>query len=188
MVAREQAGPFWTVEQYLRMERCSNVKHEYHRGQVYAMAGGSQAHSQIAVNVCTLLRAGVRGSGCRALNSDIKIRQSLEDYVYADALVTCDERDKAPDQDWIDFPELVVEVLSKSTALHDRGDKFDGYRQIVSLREYVLIDYRRRAVAVWRRDDAGVWTDVTYGPDGDITLTSLDLTLPVGLIYEDSGL
>jgi hypothetical protein len=73
MVARPQVGPPWTVEQYLVLERYSTVKHEYHGGYVYALAGGSQAHSQIAGNVLTLLRTAVRGSGGRALNPDIKI-------------------------------------------------------------------------------------------------------------------
>jgi Uma2 family endonuclease len=74
-----------------------------------------------------LLRPGVRGSGCRALNPDIKIRQSPDDFVYADAVVTCDPRDDAPGQDWIDDPTLVVEVLSPSTERYDRAGKFEGY-------------------------------------------------------------
>ncbi|MDQ2830891.1 MAG: Uma2 family endonuclease, partial [Chloroflexota bacterium] len=123
MVA-QQVGPLWTVEQYLSLERYGKDKHEYHGGYVYAMAGGSQAHSQIAVNVVALLRTGMRGSGCRALNADIKVRQSPDDYVYTDAVVTCDPRDNAPRRDWIDDPTLVVEVLSSSTERHDRGDKF----------------------------------------------------------------
>src|SRR3954447_19076077 len=115
MVARQQVGPLWTVEEYLVLERYSAVKHEYHGGYVYALAGGSQAHSQIAGNVYALLRAGVRGSGCRPLGPDIKIRRSPDDYVYSDAVVTCDSHDDVPGQDWIDYPTLVVEVLSPST-------------------------------------------------------------------------
>src|SRR5919206_186678 len=145
-----QVGPLWTVEEYLLLERYSTVKHEYHGGYVYAMAGGSQAHSQIAGNMYALLRAGVRGSGCRALNPDIKIRQAPDDYVYADAVVTCDPRDDVPGQDWIDYPTLVVEV--------------------------------------WRRAAAGAWTSTVYGPADDVVLDSLALTLPMDLIYEDSGL
>src|SRR5690348_16681228 len=104
MVAQQQVGPLWTVEQYLSLERYSTVKHEYHGGYVYAMAGGSQAHSVIAVNVVALLRLGVRGSNCRALNSDIKIRQTPGDYVYPAAVVTCDPRDDAPEREWIAYP------------------------------------------------------------------------------------
>jgi Uma2 family endonuclease len=188
MVAQAQVGPVWTVEQYLALERHSTVKHEYHQGQVYAMAGGTRAHSQIAGNVYALLRAAVRGSGCSALTSDIKIRQSPNDYVYADAVVTCDPRDEPPDQDWIAYPTLVVEELSRSTERHHRHDKFDGYQGIATLREYVLVDYRRREVEVWRLDDAGTWTATTYGPGDAVALTSVDLSMPMDSIYEDSGL
>lgn len=146
MVA-QQVGPLWTVEEYLNLERHSNVKHEYHQGHVYAMAGGTQEHSLIAVNVCTLLRAAVRGSICRAFNSDIKIRQTLEDYVYADAVVTCDRRDNVPGQDWIDYPTLVVEVVSPSTERHDRSDKFDGYQQIPTAAAYPFSSIVRRVTA-----------------------------------------
>lgn len=188
MVAQSQEGPFWTVEQYLDLEEHSTIKHEYHAGQVYAMAGGTQAHSIIAVNAASLLRAAVRGSGCRAFNSDMKVRQSLEDYVYPDASVTCDPNDIHPGQVWIDYPTLVVEVLSSATARHDRGDKFDGYKQIASLREYLLIESRRREVEVWRRDDAGLWRRTAYAPAEDIVLTSVPLTLSMDQLYEDSGL
>lgn len=188
MVAHRQEGPYWTVEEYLALERYSTVKHEYHGGYVYAMAGGTQAHSQIAGNIYALLRVGVRGSGCRALNSDIKIRQAPDDFVYADAVVACDPRDNVPGQDWIDSPSLVVEVLSPSTKRHDRGDKFTGYQNIPTFREYALVEYRRREVTVWRRDDAGRWADTTYGPGDDVPLESVALTLPMDLIYEDSGL
>ena len=183
-----QVGPLWTVEEYLLLERYSTVKHEYHGGYVYALAGGSQAHSQIAGNMYALLRTGVRGSGCRALNPDIKIRQAPDDFVYADAVVTRDPRDDVPGQDWIDFPTLVVEVLSRSTERYDRAGKFEGYKNIPTFREYVLVEDRRRAVEVWRRDAAGAWTATTYGPDDGVVLDSVALTLPMDLIYEDSGL
>src|SRR5438105_11129887 len=118
----------------------------------------------------TLLRTGVRGSGRRALNPDIKIRQSPDDYVYSDAVVTCDPRDDVPGQDWIDYPTLVVEVLSPSTERCDRAGKFEGYKNIATVREYVLAEYRRRQGEVWRRDAAGAWTSTIYGPADDVVL------------------
>jgi Uma2 family endonuclease len=184
----QQVGPLWTVEQYPALERHSTVKHEYHAGYVYAMAGGTQAHSQIAVNVVSLLWAAVRGSGCRALNSDIMIRQTPDDYVYPDAVVTCDPRDWVPGQEWIDYPTLVVEVLSRSTERHDRGDEFAGYKNIPTFHEYVLVESRRREVEVWRRDQDGAWTATTYVPSAIVPLGSVAVTLPMDLIYEDSRL
>ena len=188
MVAHPQVGPLWTVEHYLALERYSPIRHEYHQGYVYAMAGGTQTHSQIALNVAALLRAGARGSGCRAFNPDIKIRQSSDDYVYADAVITCDPRDQVPAQDWIDFPVLVVEVLSPSTERHDRGDKFEGYKAISTFQEYVLVEQRRRTVDVWLRDADGNWSVTLYGPGQDIVPASVNLVLPIAAVYEDSGL
>jgi len=188
MVARLQGGPLWSIDQYLALERYSPIKHEFHGGYVYAMAGGTQAHSQIAVNVVSFLRTAVRASDCRVLNSDIKVRQSQDDFVYTDAVVTCDPQDRAAGQDWIDYPVLIVEVLSPSTEKHDRGDKFEGYKALPSLREYVLIDYRRRAVEVWRRDDAGHWFSTMYGQGQDIVLQTVGPALSLDVVYEDSGL
>jgi Uma2 family endonuclease len=187
MVA-QQAGPLWTAEQYLELERSSSVKHEFHGGYVYAMSGGSQAHSQIAGNVYALLRACVRGTPCRALNSDIKVRQSQDDYVYPDAVVTCDPRDLQPGQDWIAYPTLIVEVLSPSTERHDRGDKFDGYRAIPTFREYLLIASRNIAVELRRRDDAGHWPVVTCDAGDTIPLSSVSPAMPMHAIYVDSAL
>ncbi|HEV7214364.1 MAG TPA: Uma2 family endonuclease [Chloroflexota bacterium] len=187
MVAQTREGPFWTVEQYIDMEEHSTVKHEYHSGQVYAMAGGAQAHSLIAVNLIGLLRDGVRGSGCRAFNSDIKVRQPREDYVHPDAAATCEPSDVRPDQVWIDYPVLVVEVLSRHTERHDRGDNFDGYKQVASLREYVLVESRRREVEVWRRDEPGSWRRTTYAPGENVVLSSVSPTVSMDVLYEDSG-
>lgn len=187
MVA-QRSGPVWTVEGYLDLERHSPVRHEYHRGQVVAMAGGSQAHSQIAGNVYAVLRAAVRGGPCRALNPDIKVRQSSEDYVYADAVVTCDPRDRDPGLDWVAYPTLVVEVLSPSTERYDRGEKFAGYAAIATLQEYLLVAQDRRTVEVRRRGEDGTWTVATYGPREDVPLESLGITLSADSIYEDSGI
>jgi Uma2 family endonuclease len=83
---------------------------------------------------------------------------------------------------------LVVEVLSPSTERYDRTGKFEGYTNIPTFRGYVLVEYRRREVEVWRRDAAGAWTSTIYGPADDVVLDSVALTLPMVLIYEDSGL
>jgi len=101
--------------------------------------------------------------------------------------VTCDPSDIRPEQVWIDHPLLVIEVLSFSTARHDRGDKFDGYKQIASLREYVLIESRQREVEVWRREESQAWRRTAHAPGEDIVLASVPLTVSMDLLYEDSG-
>jgi Uma2 family endonuclease len=170
------------------MERQNSVKHEYHSGYVYAMSGDTLAHNLISGNVHRLLRIAGGGGPCQAFIADIKVRQSKDNYVYPDIVVTCEARDFALGRDWIDYPALVVEVLSRSIERHDRGDKFEGYKQIPTLREYVLISYKRREVEVRRRIDADDWTVLTYGPGSELTLESVGLTLSLDAIYEDSGL
>lgn len=187
MVAASQQGSLWSVDEYLRMERYSTIKHEFHDGYVYAMSGGTQAHNIIALNMAAFIRAVVRGGACRVFTSDIKVRQSPGDYVYPDVAVSCDPRDDVPERDWIEHPVLIVEVPSRSTEKHDRGDKFEGYEALASLQDYVLVEYKQKAVEVWRRDDAGQWTMTSYGPGQDVSLQSVSATMSLDRIYEDSG-
>src|SRR5579862_2216459 len=107
----------WTVEQYLEMERSSNVRHEFIGGRVYAMAGGDQNHSRIGINVGAALADRLDDQACQVFNTDMKVRLANErDYVYPDASITCDPRDLADHtRDYIRYPRLIVEVLSDST-------------------------------------------------------------------------
>jgi Uma2 family endonuclease len=117
----------WTVDEYLRLELESPVKQECVDGHVYAMASGTQAHSELGVVAVALLRTLVRGGPCRAFNSDLKVHVSPRIYFYPDASVSCDPRDRHPDAREIQYPTLVLEVTSPSTADYDRGAKFDQY-------------------------------------------------------------
>ena len=129
-----------SVEEYLESERHSAIKHEYVDGHVYAMAGGTRAHGVIAVNVTIALGNHLRGGPCRVYNSDVKVQLTETRYVYPDASVGCDERDRLDDdEDVVRYPPVVVEVLSSSTEAYDRGAKFALYRSSETLREYVLV-------------------------------------------------
>lgn len=178
----------WTVEEYLHLEQESPVKHEYVGGHVYAMAGGTQAHSELGVIVAALLRSLVRGTDCRAFNSDLRVNVSPHIYFYPDASVSCDPLDRRPGAREIRHPTLVVEVLSPSTADYDRGEKFDLYRTGESLREYLLVDSRRIAIEVRTRSQDGTWTTHTYGPGETVQVSSLDATVSVDAFYEDVAL
>lgn len=184
MVADHVPGG-WTVEEYLRLEQESAVKHEYVDGHVYAMAGGTQAHSELGVVAVALLRSLARGGPCRAFNSDLKVNVSPHIYFYPDASVSCDPRDRQPRAREIWHPTLVVEVLSPSTAVYDRGEKFDLYRTSESLREYVLVDFRRVAVEVRSKGEDGTWTTQSSGPGESVELRSLAATISAEAFYED---
>ena len=175
----------WTVEEYLQLELASPVKHEYVDGHVYAMAGGTQAHSELGVVAGALLRTLVRGGPCRAFNADLKVQVSPRVYFYPDASVSCDPRDRHPGAREIHYPSLVLEVTSPSTEDYDRGEKFDQYCTSASLREYVLVDHGRVAVEVRTRGDDGVWSARHYGSGEIVELHSLAATVAADAVYED---
>ncbi|MBE9069962.1 Uma2 family endonuclease [Leptolyngbya cf. ectocarpi LEGE 11479] len=175
-----------TVEDYLQLEAESPIKHEYIDGQVYAMAGASDSHATISLNLASLLRSHVRGTGCRAYMSDMKAQiEARNRFFYPDVMVTCDPRDQNTPM-FKRFPKLVVEVLSKSTEAYDRGDKFLAYQALESLQEYVLINTRHQRVEIFRRNDSGLWVLQSY-TSGNKTfdLKSIDFTGSFAELYED---
>jgi Uma2 family endonuclease len=176
--------PSWTVAQYFEMERTNEVRHEYIDGAVYALAGGTRAHGVLAANLISLLVVAVRGGPCRVYSSDMKVRVAPTRYVYPDLSVSCDPVDRGDDAaEWLGAPRLVAEVLSPSTVAYDRGDKFGFYRQVASLREYVLVETTRRLVEVRSRGEDGLWTTRQYAPGEVAELPGLGVRLAVDEIY-----
>lgn len=185
MVALKDNASRFTPEEYFAWEEQQLEKHEYIDGKVYAMTGGTINHSDIAGNFLTLLKAHLRGSGCKTLNSDARINIfESNDYVYPDLSVTCDDRDKTTPQ-YITYPCLIVEVLSPSTEAYDRGNKFRMYRRNPNLRDYVLVDATKMALDLYRKDEAANWQIVNYEPGDSIELKSVNFTCSIEQIYED---
>nr|WP_081705130.1 Uma2 family endonuclease [Gloeobacter kilaueensis] len=183
--------PYFSAKEYLQIEAQSPIKHEYIDGRLYAMVGVSEAHNLIAGNLITLLRNHLRGSGCRVFFSGMKVRiEARNRFYYPDVLVTWDERDR--DRDTLHFkrfPKLIVEILSDSTEAFDRGDKFEDYQSLESLREYVLVSSKRPLVQCFRRTDARLWVLQSYtGEQESFELLSLDLLAPLAALYEDVSL
>jgi Uma2 family endonuclease len=177
-----------TPEEYLSAEAQSSAKHEYIDGSVYAMAGASDAHVTIALNVATALKNHLRGSNCRTFISDMKLRiEDLNRFYYPDVLVTCDERDRNQPQ-YKCYPSVIVEVLSPSTEAFDRGDKFLDYQQIETLQDYLLISTSHYRVDCFRRNEAGLWVMQSYSPGQRLTIPSLTFETPLEAIYEDVDL
>ncbi|MBG1268430.1 Uma2 family endonuclease [Nostoc sp. WHI] len=169
-------------EDYLKAEETSPIKHEYRQGEVYAMAGASNSHVIISLNVASMLRNHLRGSGCQAyISSHI---ESLNIYYYPDVIVSCDQRDKAFDN-FLRYPCLIVEVLSPSTEAFDRGDKFADYRHLESLQEYVLVSQTRMNLECFRRNPEGQWVLYPYAQGNNIHLASVDFKCAVTDVYED---
>ncbi|NJM58361.1 MAG: Uma2 family endonuclease [Synechococcales cyanobacterium RU_4_20] len=154
-----------TPEAYLALETESDIKHEYMDGQAYAMAGTTDQHNTISLNIASLLRNHLRGSGCRTHMADVKIRLvSLNCFYYPDLFVTCDPRDLETPL-YKCFPKLIIEVLSDSTEAFDRGDKFNHYQTLSTLEEYILINTRQQRIEAFRRAQNGLWVLQTYSTD-----------------------
>jgi Uma2 family endonuclease len=177
---------YLTAEEYLQLEEQSNIKHEYIDGYIYAMAGALDQHVTIALNLASLLRNHVRGSGCRVYIADMKARmESLNRFYYPDVMVTCDQRDQETPA-YKQFPCLIVEVLSNSTEAFDRGDKFADYQILESLQEYVLINTKRQRVECFRRNEQGFWILQSYTSEHkSFRLNSVDFEETMAALYED---
>ena len=177
-------SPYLSPADYLAAEADSPIKHEYHDGEVYAMAGGTDAHVTIALNLWALLRGHLRGGSCRAYALDMKARvEELNRFYYPDVMVTCDDRDRA-NNTFKCHPCLVVEVLSESTEAFDRGDKFSDYRHLDSLQEYVLISQVRPQVEVFRRNAERLWVLHPYGDGDTVELASVGWSGVISELYE----
>jgi Uma2 family endonuclease len=176
---------YLTPSAYLDWEPQQEMRYEYAEGEAYAMTGGTIPHNAIAINLIAALRNHVRGSSCRVLGGDAKVRVAENGpFFYPDVLVTCDERDRQAVK-FIQFPCLVVEVLSPTTEGYDRGAKFRQYRRLESLREYVLISSDQMSVDLFRLNEQNKWELTPYAAGDILQLSSVQFECSIDLIYED---
>jgi Uma2 family endonuclease len=177
---------YFTPEEYLDIERISPIKHEYLQGQLVAMAGASKAHVIITGNLSALLVNHLRGTGCISYAVDMKVRlPALNLFYYSDLAVTCDERDRASNEDFILHPKLIVEVLSDSTEAFDRGDKFSDYKTIAEFEEYILIHQKQILVEQFQRQSDNLWVPQIYRAGDTVELTSIDFVFAIETLYEN---
>lgn len=183
-VLAEQLGI--SPEDYLSGERDAAFRHEYVHGQVYAMAGASDGHVSVTGNAFALLKSHLRGSGCRVYMADMKLRVKQDTaFFYPDVMVTCDPADTHRNY-FKQSPSLIIEVLSPSTEGHDRGNKFALYRELESLREYVLIDPRTYHVDVFRRNTHGRWELFAFSGEATVVeFASVGYECAMRDLYED---
>jgi Uma2 family endonuclease len=181
MVAQEDRARRYSVEEWRAILEHSDIKYEYHNGWLVAMAGGTLDHSRIAINAIRALEDEAGDGPCRVYNSDAAVRLSPSEYRFADAVVTCDERDQGAVKE-VRAPRVAVEVLSDSTEREDRTEKFALYRACPTVEEYVLIATRYQAVEVYRRapDD---WTVHVYRPGERVELRSIAVQFAVADLY-----
>jgi Uma2 family endonuclease len=178
---------FVTPEEYFEYEKSIEGRAEYFDGMIFDMAGGSKGHGQIPLNLAAELIYALKGKSCIVYNADVKVKLTTEHaYFYPDLSVVCGEsEDSRINNEIIENPLLIVEVLSESTAIKDIGVKFFKYQQIPSLLEYVLVDQFSPMINVLTRNDAGGWSVKSYGGmETVIRLESLDLSISLAAIYD----
>lgn len=174
-----------TAAEFLAWDAHEPLRHEYFRGEVFLMAGGEDRNATVQGNIYMALRHHLRGSPCRTYLSDVKLHIAAADgYFYPDVMVTCSAADAA-DRLIKREPTLVIEVLSPSTAAHDRGDTFAAYRLAPSLQEYALIDIDRRCCDVFCKRDDGLWVLHPFGPSQGLALSSVALEITPELLWAE---
>jgi Uma2 family endonuclease len=185
-----------TEAEYLEFEEASEEKHEFYDGfvrplsRIIGMAGGSEPHSLSASNLLVALAMGLRGKPCRVYGSDLQVKPRNDTrYSYPDVSVVCEDPEYDPNVSGrraINNPILIVEVLSPSTEGYDRGIKFERYRKIESLQEYVIVDSRRPLVQSIYRDGKGGWSIAfANGLDETVVFRSVGVEVPMREIYRN---
>jgi Uma2 family endonuclease len=172
-----------SLSDFLAWENTQVGKHEFYRGEVFAMVGARRVHGLVSLNLASWLKSALKGARCRAFMSDMKVQPTADTLFYPDVFVTCDEADLRTDQVFRQ-PLLVAEVLSDGTQAFDRGLKFAAYRQIAALREYLLLDPATRRVELFRRNERGNFELLDFTGADALPLASLDLVLPMAELFD----
>jgi Uma2 family endonuclease len=171
-------------DEFLAWERGQAERHTYLHGEVFAMAGGSPRHSRIASRIIAELDSALAGRTCDVHTSDLRLGLSGQHFVYADVVVVCRPLELRPGTtDVVLNPAIVIEVLSRSTAAYDRGDKQAGYLALASLDHLLLVDQREARIEVYSRQDDGSFRFTVHGPGGRLRLERHDLELDVDRMY-----
>ena len=184
---QQEAIQLMSEEEYLEQERASKTKSEYFRGEVFAMAGASREHNLITANIIAELVLQLKNKPCRVYPSDMHLQVEKSGlFTYPDVMVVCDKEKFIDDKkDTILNPDVIIEVLSDSTESYDRGEKFFNYRQIDSLKEYILVWQKRKKIEKYSRVNSPLWT-LTETDDNNqsISLDSIECKLELVNVYD----
>ena len=178
----------YTLEEYFELERTSEERFEFWKGEVFCLSGVSEEHAEIETNLIVSLKSRLRARGCRVFPANMRIKvPSAPPYRYADLSALCGgaQFEEIGGVDGLTNPTLIVEVLSPSTEAYDRGDKFTHYKSIPTLREYLLVAQHRPHVTHLYKQGDGTWIH-TEANDlaSTVELSSLNCELPLSEIYQ----
>jgi len=178
-----------TAEEYLKWESQQVEKHEFFRGEIFAMAGAGAQHNVIYNNVYGFLWTQLRGKSCQPYGSDLRIHVPVNGlYTYPDISIICKNIVDAEAKGENLEPLVIIEILSPSTKNYDRGEKFQLYRDIPTLKEYVLIDSESVLIEAYRINEAGFWELHIYRSlESELMFNSLNCSLPLVEVYNETG-
>jgi Uma2 family endonuclease len=179
----------YCFQDYLAVEEMGPVRHEFLRGAIFAMAGGTPEHAALSAAIVVLLGTHLRGRSCRPYSADLRIRIPATGLAtYADAAVVCGEPERDSESTThVTNPTLIVEVLSPGTEAYDRGEKREHYQQLASLRDYVLVAQSRRRVELFTRTVSGEWQHSVHVSGDIVVLPSIDCRVDVDELYTAAG-
>jgi len=177
-----------SIEDYLEMENASSEKHEYYQGEVFAMAGAKVPHNKICTNLLIALGQRLKGKKCEPYGSDQRIHIPANTlFTYPDISIICGEIITLNDDEYNAVnPSVIIEVLSKSTKNYDRGEKFKLYRDITTLKEYILVDSESIHIEIFRLNANNHWELEEYkNLNGNILIRTIDESLLAAEIYDN---
>jgi Uma2 family endonuclease len=177
-----------SLQEYLAWEERSETKHEYYRGEIFAMAGATIQHNRIASNFLARLHQLLEGKPCEVFGSDLRLRVNAVDLsTYPDISVVCGgAKMDAVDKNAIVNPRVLVEVLSESTKGYDTGRKFEFYRTLDSLVEYVIVEQTEAKIVHYARQDDGTWRHrLIVGMEANLSLDSIGCEVALKAIYRN---
>ena len=180
------ARKLMTAAEYLEMERNSDVKHEFYRGEIFAMAGAKERHNLIVSNLIGIFYNKFKNQPCVVYPSDMRVEiDESHHYAYPDVILVCGERkflDKK--NDTLLNPNVIIEVLSESTENYDRSKKFEAYRTIPSFQEYVLVSSDRKKIEVFTKSPEGRWYLSESGPSDKVAISAVSTELSLSEVYD----
>ena len=186
-MAQPARKPVASYADYLALEATTREKHEFHQGEIFAMAGGTPVHARLCTVVSALLDRSLGARPCRAFNSELRIYiPKINEACCPDASVICGKLTHDPrDPQGATNPVAIVEVLSRSTEVYDREAKFSAYRHLPTLRDYILVSQDHNQVEHFSRNDDGTWTFRPLVPGDTVRLTGAPATIALDELYAD---
>lgn len=179
-----------TIEEYLAFERESGLKHEYYKGEIFAMSGAGTRHNIIFSNLFIELGLKLKGKSCIPFGSDMRIHIPENTlFTYPDISVFCNNDIQIKEEDYSVGPTVIFEILSPSTQHYDRGGKFKLYRDIPTLKEFILVDTESISVEVFRLNATNHWELEEYKVVADnLYISALEISIPLSIIYNNTKL